>query len=240
MFGSRFIHYLTKDYRSLPTVQQASGDWDLSIVQTEFELVDLIQARPVAQQLLMTAMPWEESVELSGRLLERGIFVSTLARLAPHELPLYPPTLGFCGGRAISETIEGEALAWQIELSLQLDAVMVHQRARCMEFRGRLETLSQRELEVLDCIATGRSSKQMASTLDIGSQTVLKHRASLLRKMEARSDVELALQVKECRDNPCLHCCDACRRKTRPAAETEGLRGPHREISLSDRTLTLR
>ncbi len=50
-------------------------------------------------------------------------------------------------------------------------------------------TLSQRELEVLDCLVMGRSNKEIAATLFISEQTVKNHITAVLRKLEVSDRV---------------------------------------------------
>lgn len=50
-----------------------------------------------------------------------------------------------------------------------------------------LGSLTERELEVLRLIATGRSNKEMASELGISRRTVETHRENLMRKLDIRS-----------------------------------------------------
>lgn len=56
----------------------------------------------------------------------------------------------------------------------------------------RLETLSQREREVLGLALEGRLNKQIAEELNITMRTVEVHRARALEKMQARTLLELA------------------------------------------------
>jgi FixJ family two-component response regulator len=62
-------------------------------------------------------------------------------------------------------------------------------RSRAEELLARL---SPREREVLDLVAGGLTSKQIASRLKLSKKTVDIHRGKLLRKLEAGSAVDLA------------------------------------------------
>jgi DNA-binding NarL/FixJ family response regulator len=53
------------------------------------------------------------------------------------------------------------------------------------------DQLTPREREILQLIAEGRSSKQVADALDISVKTVETHRANLMRKLEIHSVSEL-------------------------------------------------
>jgi len=51
--------------------------------------------------------------------------------------------------------------------------------------------LTQREKEVLACIAEGLSSKQIAGKLSIAQNTVANHRKNMLQKTGAKNSAEL-------------------------------------------------
>lgn len=64
-------------------------------------------------------------------------------------------------------------------------------RQRMIEARSRLSTLSNREMEVLDCLADGSSNKAIARSLDISPRTVEIHRANMMTKLGVRHAVEV-------------------------------------------------
>ena len=53
--------------------------------------------------------------------------------------------------------------------------------------REGLESLTEREREVLRLVARGLTTKEIASALDISMRTVDTHRANLMRKLDLRS-----------------------------------------------------
>ncbi len=55
----------------------------------------------------------------------------------------------------------------------------------------RKSRLSNREREVLQAVAEGLSTKQIAEMLDVSVKTIEAHRANLMKKLDARSAVEL-------------------------------------------------
>ena len=49
---------------------------------------------------------------------------------------------------------------------------------------GRLETLTPRQREILQLIAEGKSTKEIASVLDVSVKTVETHRAQLMERLD--------------------------------------------------------
>lgn len=52
------------------------------------------------------------------------------------------------------------------------------------QFKNNISKLTPRELDILEMIGAGRSSKQIAESLGLSSQTVHKHRQSIRRKLQ--------------------------------------------------------
>ena len=57
----------------------------------------------------------------------------------------------------------------------------------------RLDSLSEREREVLQLIAEGHSSKEIAELLSISPTTVDTHRTHILQKLDVHNTAELVL-----------------------------------------------
>lgn len=65
------------------------------------------------------------------------------------------------------------------------------------EYRNNVSKLTPRELDILDMIRTGRSSKQIADSLGLSSQTVHKHRQSIRRKLQLdHREINLAAYLR--------------------------------------------
>lgn len=77
-------------------------------------------------------------------------------------------------------------------------AVEQHQSAAAAEqVRQRLETLSDRERQVLGGVVAGQPNKTIAFNLGISPRTVEVYRAGLMAKMQARSLAELVRMVMD-------------------------------------------
>jgi DNA-binding NarL/FixJ family response regulator len=56
----------------------------------------------------------------------------------------------------------------------------------------KLELLSEREVEVLCCVARGLSARQIAGALHISAKTVERHKSNIMAKLAIRTQVDLA------------------------------------------------
>lgn len=75
-------------------------------------------------------------------------------------------------------------------------AVLVEDYIRQLQQRGLADSyhlLTDREKEVLQLLAEGRSNKEVANLLDLGLSTVETHRANLMQKLSLHNTAEIVL-----------------------------------------------
>jgi len=75
-------------------------------------------------------------------------------------------------------------------------AVLVEDYIRRLQQRGLTDSyhlLTDREKEVLQLLAEGRSNKEVASLLNLGLSTVETHRANLMQKLNLHNTAEIVL-----------------------------------------------
>jgi DNA-binding NarL/FixJ family response regulator len=72
---------------------------------------------------------------------------------------------------------------------------------KALKAKDRLPSLSSRELEVLNVLATGKSTKEIARQLYLGEPTIKTHLASIYRKLEVTNRISA---VAVARDNSWL------------------------------------
>ena len=85
-------------------------------------------------------------------------------------------------------------------IALIHEAIETDRRAReTLEQRttvtDRIAELTPRERQVMDLLAVGKSSRDIATALDLSVRTVEGHRRNILRKMEVDSAVQLARAI---------------------------------------------
>jgi DNA-binding NarL/FixJ family response regulator len=93
--------------------------------------------------------------------------------------------------RAVNAVANGKSF-----FSPSVAAIMLDDYVRHLSDKGivdRYDTLSEREREVLQLVAEGHSSKEVAGRLWISAATVETHRAHVLQKLDLHSTAELVL-----------------------------------------------
>lgn len=93
--------------------------------------------------------------------------------------------------RALTAVAQGKSF-----FSPAVAKVMLDDYVRQMAERGivdRYEALSEREREVFQLIAEGRSNKEIADLLGVSPSTVETHRGHIMEKLDVHSAVELVL-----------------------------------------------
>jgi DNA-binding NarL/FixJ family response regulator len=77
-----------------------------------------------------------------------------------------------------------------------ISRVLLEDYVRHLQRRGMQDSydlLTDREREVLQLLAEGRSNKEVATVLDLGLSTVETHRANLMQKLDLHNTAEIVL-----------------------------------------------
>jgi DNA-binding NarL/FixJ family response regulator len=101
--------------------------------------------------------------------------------------------------RAIEGAVKGEA-AISRRLSMRLIERLRSVTSRANPLRPTRSSLTTREWEVIDLLAQGLTTDQMAEALHLSSETVRSHVKHILRKLDARSRAEAVAAAQRLRD----------------------------------------
>jgi FixJ family two-component response regulator len=78
-----------------------------------------------------------------------------------------------------------------IQTGIERDRTRRQEAKVVAELRERFNSLTPREREVLALVVTGRRNKQIADQANLSEMTVKVHRSQIMRKMRAKSLVDL-------------------------------------------------
>lgn len=105
----------------------------------------------------------------------------------------------------LEKPFDDQELLDRIEHGLQMDTLWRRWQNESVEIAARLAALSPREREVLDQLVEGRRNKEIADLLGLSTATVADHRQRILKKMQARTALDLVRMLSVVRGSASLH-----------------------------------
>jgi len=141
--------------------------------------------------VLDVRMPGMSGLDLLERLGTRASTLPVIIVTGHGDVPMAVAALKKGAADFIEKPFADKAMLKLIESCMKQDRAGAARRAEAAEVASRLESLTQREREVLDLIVTGQLNKQIADELGISIKTVEVHRSRVMEKMNANSIAEL-------------------------------------------------
>ena len=140
-------------------------------------------------------MPEMSGVELIGRLKALGVPDPVIVITGHADVPLAIQAMKAGVADFIEKPFSDDAILGAVRAALARDSDRNQAQAERDQILAKLETLSQREREVLDGLVEGHANKVIAFDLDISARTVEVYRANVMTKMQAGSLSELVRMV---------------------------------------------
>jgi len=152
-----------------------------------------LESIPTDLVILDLSMPRMNGLEAIRRIAKKGLRAKTVV-LSMYDDPQFV-------AEALRDGAKGYILkqAMDEELFLALEAVLKGGQyvspaidfARVQEHMVGPQELTAREREVLQLIADGHTTQELAEILQISPHTATRHRANLMQKLNAHNQVEL-------------------------------------------------
>ena len=140
-------------------------------------------------------MPEMSGVELIGRLKALGVPDPVIVITGHADVPLAIQAMKAGVADFIEKPFSDDAILGAVRAALARDSDRNQAQAERDQILAKLETLSQREREVLDGLVEGHANKVIAYDLAISARTVEVYRANVMTKMQAGSLSELVRMV---------------------------------------------
>jgi len=134
-------------------------------------------------------MPDMDGLELQDELLKRKVDLPVIVITGHGDVPLAVRAMRAGAVDFLEKPFREEALLESVERALQMRPRKT--AAKSNDVLARLETLTDREREVLNLIVEGNTNKEVARILDISPRTVDIHRAHVMEKTHAKTLAEL-------------------------------------------------
>ncbi len=145
--------------------------------------------------VLDVRMPGMSGPEAQETLLARGIEVPIIFVTAHADVPIAVSAIKRGAFDFIEKPFAESELLKRIEEALSFATEAAAQQTQVASIKQRLESLSDREKQVLEAVVNGKMNKTIAYDLDISIKTVEAHRARVMEKMEANSLAHLIRMI---------------------------------------------
>ncbi len=145
--------------------------------------------------VLDVRMPGMSGPEAQEALKARSIEVPIIFVTAHADVPIAVAAIKRGAFDFIEKPFAENDLLKRIEEALSFATENQAQHSQVTGIKSRLESLSDREKQVLEAVVNGKMNKTIAYDLDISIKTVEAHRARVMEKMEANSLAHLIRMI---------------------------------------------
>jgi len=149
--------------------------------------------RPDAPACLVldVRLPDASGLELQRELSVAGIHIPIIFITGHADVPMTVQAMKAGAVEFLTKPFRGQELLDAIQEAIAKDRLAWNERAQMKELRARYDSLTAREKEVLQLVASGLLNKQIGAELGTSELTIKTHRGRVMQKMFAESLADL-------------------------------------------------
>ncbi len=162
--------------RHYPTAEAFRADWAIE---------------HVGCLLLDARLPGMSGVEFQEQMQNLGIQIPVIFMTAHGDMPMVRKVMKAGAIEFLIKPFQKEELLHAIEQAFAYDRARHKEEDILSSIRGRINSLTSREREVMAMVTAGLPNKQIAANLHLSEITVKLHRRHVMERMKADSLAEL-------------------------------------------------
>ncbi|QIG98207.1 MULTISPECIES: response regulator transcription factor [unclassified Bradyrhizobium] len=136
-------------------------------------------------------LPGVSGLEFQAELLKADICIPIIFMTGHGDIPMSVQAMKAGAMDFLTKPFRDQDMLDAVVKALERDEKRRDEEKIVAELRGRLDSLTAREREVITFVVDGLLNKQIAAKLGVTEITVKVHRVNMMRKMRARSMIEL-------------------------------------------------
>lgn len=140
-------------------------------------------------------MPGMSGLELQKKLKEQKMHPPVIIITGHGDIPMAVDAMQEGALDFIEKPFNDQRLLDSVHRAIESDAADRGQATQIAEIRERVESLTKREMEVMNLITQGKRNKIIADELCVSQSTVEAHRAKVMEKMQANTLSDLMRMV---------------------------------------------
>ena len=153
----------------------------------------LSSKRPEAPACLVldVRLPDSSGLELQDDLAQANVHIPIIFMTGHADVPMTVRAMKAGAVEFLTKPFRGQELLDAIQQAIAKDRAAWNEREQMSELRGRYESLTPREKEVLKLVTSGLLNKQIGAELGTSELTIKTHRGHVMEKMGAESLADL-------------------------------------------------
>lgn len=144
-------------------------------------------------------MPGMSGLELQDKLNQMDSMLPIIFITGHGDVPMAVKAIKAGAADFVQKPFRDQELIDRIREVLEEDASARVEKLQKVEILKRIDSLTEREREVMEQVVDGKANKVVAIDLNVSQRTVEIHRANVMDKMKARSLAQLVRLVMKAR-----------------------------------------
>lgn len=180
-------------------VLSAVGEFECRVFSSSSEFLKALKPGVAACVVSDVRMPHVDGAQLQKKLLEVDDTISILFLTGHADVPTAVQLMEQGAVTLLQKPYANSDLVAAVRKAVRRCQRIRQQRTELAETQRRLDSLSEDEREVLECMVAGLSNKAIAHKLALSPRTLDRRRSSILQTMKVDSVVELAALLERLR-----------------------------------------